>query len=148
MSAKNIAKFTFNNKTFPIVVTWSLAYNTLPEKFGIEILKLFVDDKITQETTSRVLVDDDLGLRLCWFFIEPQVEYDWDKFLSLLDDEPEGIENFRDVFWGAIVNFSSPQKKGVLQDMWKAMKREMKQLSLDTATSSRLPSESNQEESQ
>jgi hypothetical protein len=144
--SKVISKFSFNDKTYPIVITWSLAYNTLPEKFNIEILKLFVDEQLTQQTTNRILVDDDLCLRLCWFFIEPQVQFDWDKFLELLDQEPEAIENFRETFWSAIVNFSSPQKKGILGDMWKMLKKEMKQLSLDMDKSSRSLSESNPEE--
>jgi hypothetical protein len=144
--SKVISKFSFNDKTYPIIVTWSLAYNTLPEKFNIEILKLFVDEQLTQQTTNRILVDDDLCLRLCWFFIEPQVQFDWDKFLELLDQEPEAIENFRETFWSAIVNFSSPQKKGVLLEIWKLLKKEMKQLSLDTDKSSKSLSESNPEE--
>jgi hypothetical protein len=144
--SKVISKFSFNDKTYPIIVTWSLAYNTLPEKFNIEILKLFVDEQLTQQTTNRILVDDDLCLRLCWFFIEPQVQFDWDKFLELLDQEPEAIENFRETFWSAIVNFSSPQKKGVLLEIWKMLKKEMKQLSLDTDKSSKSPSESSPEE--
>jgi hypothetical protein len=144
--SKVISKFSFNDKTYPIIVTWSLAYNTLPEKFNIEILKLFVDEQLTQQTTNRILVDDDLCLRLCWFFIEPQVQFDWDKFLELLDQEPEAIENFRETFWSAIVNFSSPQKKGVLLEIWKLLKKEMKQLSLDMDKSSKSPSESNPEE--
>lgn len=144
--SKVISKFSFSDKTYPIVITWSLAYNTLPEKFNIEILKLFVDEQLTQITTNRILVDDDLALRLCWFFLEPQVSYDWDKFLELLDQEPEAIENFRETFWSAVVNFSSPQKKGVLIEMWKLLKRELKQLSLDMDKSLKSPSEQNQEE--
>jgi hypothetical protein len=145
--SKTVSKFSFNEKSYPIVITWSLAYNTLPEKFNIEILKLFVDEQLTQATTHRILVDDDLALRLCWFFLESQVTYDWDKFLELLDSEPEAIENFRETFWSAIVNFSSPQKKGVLLEIWKVLKREMKQLSLDMDKSSRSLSEQNPEES-
>jgi hypothetical protein len=145
--SKTVSKFSFNEKSYPIVITWSLAYNTLPEKFNIEILKLFVDEQLTQSTTNRILVDDDLALRLCWFFLESQVTYDWDKFLELLDSEPEAIENFRETFWSAIVNFSSPQKKGVLLEIWKVLKREMKQLSLDMDKSSRSLSEQNPEES-
>jgi hypothetical protein len=144
--SKVISKFTFGDKTYPIIVTWSLAYNTLPEKFNIEILKLFVDEQLTQATTHRILVDDDLALRLCWFFLEPQVSYDWDKFLELLDQEPEAVENFRESFWSAVVNFSSPQKKGVLIEMWKLLKRELRQLSLDMDKSLKSPSEQNPEE--
>jgi hypothetical protein len=145
--SKVISKFTFHEKAYPIVITWSSAYNSLPEKFGIEILKLFVDEQLTQQTTHRLLVDDDLALRLCWSFIEPQVSYDWDKFLELLDEEPEAIENFREAFWSAVINFSSPQKKGVLLEIWKMLKRELKQLSLDTDKSLKSPSEQNPEES-
>jgi len=146
--SKNIAKFTFSGKAYPIAITWSLAHNTLPDKFNIEILKLFVDETTTQKTINQLLMDDDLALRLCWFFLEPQVSYDWDKFLALLDEETEAIDNFREVFWGAVVNFSSPQKKGVLADMWKIMKRELKQLNLDTPVSSTSSTESNPEGSE
>ena len=146
--SKNIAKFTFSGKTYPIAITWSLAHATLPEKFNIEILKLFVDEATTQRTINNLLMDDDLALRLCWFFIEPQISYDWDKFLSLLDEETEAIDNFREVFWGAVINFSSPQKRGVLGDMWKIMKRELKQLNLDSLQSSTSSTESSQEVSE
>jgi hypothetical protein len=146
--SKNIAKFTFNQKSYPIQITWSLAYNVLPDKFEIEILKLFVDDTQTQKTAMGLLVNDELALKLCWFFLEPQVSYDFDKFLELLDEEPEAIDNFREVLWGAIVNFSSPQKKGVLQDMWKMLKRDLKQLNLESTPSSTSSTESSPEESE
>jgi len=145
---KHVAKFSFAGKQYPINITWSAAYNTLPDKFGLEILKLFVNDEITQKIAMNLLVDDDLCLRLCWHYLESQVQYDWDKFLELLDEEPDAVEHFRETMWAAIVNFSSPQKKGVLLDLWKSLKREMKQLSLDSATSSKSSTESNQEASE
>lgn len=145
---KHIAKFNFAGKQYPINITWSSAYNTLPEKFEINILKLFVNEDETQKTISTLLADDDLALRLCWFYLEPQVQFDWEKFLTLLDEQPEAIEDFRETFWAAVVNFSSPQKKGVLLEMWKIMKREMKQLSLESQTSSKSSTESNPEESE
>jgi hypothetical protein len=144
--SKVICKFSFNGKQYPIVIKWTTAFSVLPEKFDIEILKLFVDDQLTQQTASRLLVDDELALRLFWYYLEPQVEFNWDKFLELLDEEPEAVENFREAFWSAVVNFSSPQKKGILGDMWKMLKKEMKQLSLDTDKSSKSPSESSPEE--
>ena len=146
--AKNIAKFTFSGKTYPVSINWSLAHATLPEKFNIEILKLFVDETTTQKTINNLLLDDDLALRLCWFFIEPQISYDWEKFLSLLDEETEAVDNFREVFWGAVINFSSPQKRGFLEDMWKIMKRELKQLKLDSPQSLTSSTESSREESE
>lgn len=145
---KHIAKFTFGGKQYPIEINWSSAYNTLPEKFEINILKLFVNEEETQRTVANLLNDDELALRLCWHYLEPQVTYDWDKFLQLLDEEPEAVEAFRETFWAAVVNFSSPQKKGVLLDMWKIMKRELKQLSLDSTTSSKSSTESNPEASE
>lgn len=145
---KAIAKFHFNGRSYPIEITWKLAYSILPEKFDIEVLKLFINDQITNKIVSQLLLDDEVALRLCWFFLESQVSFDFDKFIELLDTEPEAIDNFREVFWGAVVNFSSPQKKGVLRDLWDQMKREMKALKLDSITSSTSPSDSNQEESQ
>lgn len=145
---KHIAKFSFAGKQYPINITWSSAYNTLPEKFDINILKLFVNEDETQKTISTLLADDDLALRLCWFYLEPQVQFDWEKFLTLLDEQPEAIEDFRETFWAAVVNFSSPQKKGVLLEMWKIMKREMKQLSLESQISSKSSTEPNPEESE
>jgi hypothetical protein len=146
--SKSIAKFLFNGKTYPIEITWKLAYSTLPSRFDLEILKLFIDEKVTNTTAGRLLLDDEVTLNLCWFFLEPQVTFDFDKFLELLDSEPEAIEGFREVFWAAVINFSSPQKKGVLRDLWDQMKREMKQLKIDSPESSTLPSDSSPEESQ
>lgn len=145
---KHIAKFTFHDKAYPIIINWSSAYNVLPEKFDINILKLFVNEEETQKTISNLLNDDDLALRLCWFYLEPHVSFDWEKFLQLLDEELEAVENFREAFWAAVVNFSSPQKKGVLLEMWKIMKREMKQLSLESQISSKSSTESSPEASE
>ncbi len=145
--SKSIAKFTFHGKTYPISINWTMAYNTLPEKFGIELLKLFVDNQTTQDIAQKVLVDDSLTLNLCWFFIEPHVSFEFEKFLELLDEEPEGIDNFREVFWGAVVNFSSAHKRGMLKEIWDLLKKEMKQLSLASVLSSELHSNSNPEES-
>jgi hypothetical protein len=142
---KNIAKFTFNGRSYPIEITWKLAYSTLPEKFEIEILKLFINDQITNKVVSQLLLDDELALKVCWFFLEPQVSFDFDKFVELLDTEPEAIDGFREVFWGAVVNFSSPQKKGVLRDLWDQMKKEMKALKLESPASSTSLSDSNHE---
>jgi len=148
LMTKHIAKFTFHEKAYPIIINWSSAYNVLPEKFDINILKLFVNEEETQKTISNLLNDDDLALRLCWFYLEPHVSFDWDKFLQLLDEELEAIENFREAFWAAVVNFSSPQKKGVLLEMWKIMKREMRQLSLESQISSKSSTESSPEVSE
>lgn len=144
---KAIAKFTFNGRSYPIEITWKLAYSTLPEKFDIEVLKLFINDEVTQKVVGQLLLDDELALRVCWFFLEPQVSFDFDKFIELLDTEPEAIDNFREVFWGAVVNFSSPQKRGVIRDLWDQMKRELKAFKIASTTSPNSSSDSNHEES-
>jgi hypothetical protein len=148
LMSKTIARFSFCGTNYPIVINWTRAYNDLPSRFEIDILSLFVNDTETEQTALRILVDDNLLLKVCWYFLEPQVNYTWEKFLTLLDDEPEAIENFREVFWGAIVNFSSPQKRGVLVELWNILKKRLKQLSLESRLSEKSPSDSNQEESE
>ena len=71
--SKNIAKFRFNNTTIPIEITWKLAYSILPEKFDIKLLELFVNEEHTGQTIGKILLDDNLALHLCWFFLEPKV---------------------------------------------------------------------------
>jgi len=133
---KAIAKFTLNGKSYPIEIKWSMAYSIFPKQYNIHLMTLFVEPEETQKTVARILTDDSLAFDLCWFFLEKQVSYDFNKFLELLDEEPDAIEQFREVFYGAMVNFSSPQKKGALKELWESLKREMKEFKIEQDTSS------------
>lgn len=136
-------KIKVGTKTIPIIIKWEQA-RTLAEKFDYNILKLFGDSEQTDKVMMMLMMDPDFLLNLTYFLCEPygvsatEVE---EAFPS-----PASLDEVREAFWAAVVNFSNPHLKNLLIEGWAQMKKELKKVTL-IEDSTKLQSDSSPEES-
>lgn len=126
--------FEFKNIQYQININYYDSLKVLPEKFNINLCKIFTDGEIAGETMQNLILDDELTLKLAWYYIEPAISgMDEDDFLRNMTGKD--LERFREAFWQAVVNFSGPLKKNLLTEMWNQFKRDLKKAELPTETS-------------
>ena len=136
--------FEFKGKKYPIDITYYQSIKILPEKFGINLSKIFTDGEVAADTMQTLILDDEKTLDLCWHYLNEKTEIEFDEFLEVISGKD--LERFREDFWAAVVNFSSPLKKKLLQDLWSQFKRDLKKADLTMETSDVSPSTSKPEE--
>ena len=107
--------FEFKGKKYPIDITYYQSIKILPEKFGISLSKIFTDGEVAAATMETLILDDEKTLDLCWHYLNEKTELEFDQFLEVISSKD--LERFREDFWAAVVNFSSPLKKKLLQDL-------------------------------
>jgi len=144
VSETNVAKFTLDGKTYVIKIDFKTAY-VLTEKFDFPILKLFIDEQLTQQMMMKLLLDTQYTIDLCWYFLENKVTFGKQALFEYITDAAS-LEPFREAMWAAVVNFSSPLIRGMLMDMWTTSKKELKRLKVDSEILTQSSSESNPEE--
>lgn len=120
----DIAKFEFGGSTIPLTITLKEVY-AIREKFDFNILKLFIEDENAAHQIQRLALDDEFAIDVCWYLLESKLPYSKEKFIENITDMTV-IEQFREAFWAAIVNFSSPLKRSALVQFWKEMKKEIR----------------------
>lgn len=125
--------FEFKGKKYPIDITYYQSIKILPEKFGINLSKIFTDGEVAADTMQTLILDDEKTLDLCWHYLNEKTEIEFDEFLEVISGKD--LERFREDFWAAVVNFSSPLKKKLLQDLWSQFKRDLKKADLTMETS-------------
>lgn len=136
--------FEFRGKKYPIDITYYQSIKILPEKFGINLSKIFTDGEVAADTMQTLILDDEKTLDLCWHYLNEKTEIEFDEFLEIISGKD--LERFREDFWAAVVNFSSPLKKKLLQDLWSQFKKDLKKADLTMETSDVSPSTSKPEE--
>ena len=129
--------FEFKGKKYPIDITYYQSIKILPEKFGISLSKIFTDGEVAAATMETLILDDEKTLDLCWHYLNEKTELEFDQFLEVISSKD--LERFREDFWAAVVNFSSPLKKKLLQDLWSQFKRDLKKADLTMETSDVSP---------
>jgi hypothetical protein len=123
-------RFKLEDKEYPITINYLMALQDLPEKFGIDLTKIFTDPEKAEDTMNALILDDEKGLRLAWYFVEKSaVGMEWEDFLQKMNGKV--LETFREDFWSAVVNFSGPLKKNLLTELWTGFKREIKKAKFD-----------------
>ena len=125
--------FEFKGKKYPIDITYYQSIKILPEKFGINLSKIFTDGEVAADTMQTLILDDEKTLDLCWHYLNEKTEIEFDEFLEIISGKD--LERFREDFWAAVVNFSSPLKKKLLQDLWSQFKKDLKKADLTMETS-------------
>jgi hypothetical protein len=140
----NVAYFQFKDKKIPIQLTWKDA-TKFHSDYEFNITKLFLDPELTEKMMMRLLVDGEFVLKLCYYFLE-QHKVSYEEMLDTLPS-PAHLEEFREAFWAATVNFSSPQLRGILVESWKELKKSLSQLTVPKLDSMVSSSDSSVEES-
>lgn len=117
--------FEFNKKRYEVRITMKEAYGVLKTKFDLNIISMFASEAQMQAAMINLILDDEKTMQLMYFFIEratPAITFD--DMVNLMEDLSI-LDSFRNAFWAAIVNFSSPLKKETLRGMWELLKKEM-----------------------
>lgn len=137
--------FELDGNKYQISLNYYEAIKVLPSKFGIHLNKIFTDGDAAAQTMQTLALDDELCLKLAWYYVEPTASaMDEDDFYRAMSGKD--LERFRDAFWQEVVNFSGPLKKNLLMEMWSQFKRDLKKAELATENSNASLSDSNPEE--
>lgn len=131
-------KFTVNKQEYNIKIGYRDALETLPEKFGLSITKLLVDDDETNNVVRSLLMDDEKLIQIMWYYMQDTTTLDYGDFIEVLT--PLDVNTFREKLWEEISNFSGPLKQPMMVQAWAEAKRYLKKAQFDSSDS-----ESNQE---
>ena len=137
-------KFQFDRQEYPINITYYDAIKVLPEKFGISLTKIFTSEDEAQQTMQSLVIDDEKTLALAWHYVHETASFEEDEFLRKITGKD--LEQFREDFWSAVVNFSGPLKRNLLREIWNQFKRDLKAAVLPNETSNASPSDYKPEE--
>lgn len=133
--------FEFRGKKYPITINYLESLRTLPEKFNINLTKIFTDGEAAAETMQSLVLDDEKTLNLAWHYIHEHTDMEFTDFLSTMTGKD--LERFREDFWSAVVNFSGPLKKRLLLELWEQFKRDLKKAEFQNEESEASFSDSN-----
>ena len=133
-------KFNFEDKEFKIDIKWKTASEVLPDKFDIELLKIFVNDQAATAAMQRMLLDDMLAHKVMWFFMESQTAMTYDQYEDKMSIP--ALDVFREAFWIEVSNFFGSAKRKLVLDMWEMFKKELKNADLQMLISENLSSNS------
>lgn len=121
--------FTFDEKKVPVRITVPMAMTELPKLFDIKIIGMFASDEQVIAAMRELVLDDDKALRLMHFFIEKHTSMSFESMIEKMKNL-DVVDEFREAFWAAVVNFSGPLKKQIILDMWTEFKKELKEFDL------------------
>lgn len=112
-----MSSIKFKGAEIPIKITYKSAWYDLPE-LGIDILNIFEDDK----TVSNILINDRVMVNVLFYYVKGHCS----TIESALEElTPEIMNEFREVFWNEVVNFTNPQMRPSLQEYMSMIKKEL-----------------------
>jgi hypothetical protein len=125
--AKVLAKFKVGEIEFPIRITYRDALERFPDRFGISLNEIFVDQDKMLETMSALLLDDEKTLGIMFYFMsEENASLQYEEFLDEVEEQE--LRQFRDKFWEAVTAFTGPLKAPMIKTLWSQLKKELKGL--------------------
>lgn len=108
-------KAKVGNHEIPIKLDFRLVLEILPADFDLHLTKAFTDQQIANNLLVRLLLDDELMVKLVLFFGKQSTLTD----SELLKLTSEDLDDFRDKFWDAYVTFSPPLRREMMIQTWK-----------------------------
>lgn len=113
-----MTSYKFDGKQIPIKITYKEAEEDLYNQ-GIDLLDMFSENHVG-EALQKILLNDRFMLKLWWNYIEPHVKMTYEEARDKLT--PDGLQEFRDAFWEAVVNFTPPPVRKELREAWSQAK--------------------------
>lgn len=115
-SRSNNPVYIFDDIKFEIEITISEAYR-LKSEFEINLLNMFEGNNLDHLATNLTL-NDELAIELWWDTIKSK--YTSEDRIKCIDKlSRESLDNFKEAYWAAIVNFSPRAGKDTLLDLKK-----------------------------
>lgn len=125
--------YKFRGMPIPITITWKDAMYTFKD-MGLNLLKIFKD----QEVMFSIFADDELMINFWWFYIKDHASTMEE---AMEDLTPEDMEIFKNKFWQAVVNFSTPLMRKSLIAMEKELRKELSSPNMNLRSTSLESSE-------
>jgi hypothetical protein len=125
--------FQYRKSDYSIVVGWFQAIDEFPAKFNIHLADLVSDMQKSNETVNTILLNDNIIIQLMWYYLKPHVTCEWEDFLKQV--EATEVHKFRESFWEAVLDFSGPLKTPILTQLWKEVKKELREVNLEELAS-------------
>ena len=122
--AKEIVRYKLG--TYEIILEINLSESRKLEKqFGLKLADFFVDNEKTMEAVQKLILEDEFTIDLLWYYFGNQhkvTREDMEELITSLDL----LDEFREKFWAAVINFTSAHKKKMLLDLWDQVKKQIK----------------------
>lgn len=122
--AKEIVRYKLG--TYEIILEINLSESRKLEKqFGLKLADFFVDNEKTMEAVQKLILEDEFTIDLLWYYFGNQhkvAREDMEELITSLDL----LDEFREKFWAAVINFTSAHKKKILLDLWDQVKKQIK----------------------
>jgi len=122
--AKEIVRYKLG--TYEVIIDINLIESRKLEKqFNLKLMDFFVDNEKTMEAVQKLILNDDFTLDLLWYYFGNQHKVPRDVMEELITSL-DVLDDFREKFWAAVVNFTSAHKKKILLDLWAQVKTQIK----------------------
>jgi hypothetical protein len=142
--AKEIVRYKLG--TYEIIIDINLMESRKLEKqFDLKLMDFFVDNDKTMEAVQKLILNDDFTLDLLWYYFGNQHKVGREIMEELITSL-DLLDDFREKFWAAVVNFTSAHKKKILLDLWAQVKTQIKKFDVQETMSSVSSSELEAEE--
>ena len=142
--AKEIVRYRLG--TYEIILEINLTEaRKLDKQFGLKLMDFFVDNEKTMEAVQKLILDDDFTIDLLWYYFGNQHKVNREIMEGQLTSL-DLLDEFREKFWAAVVNFTSAHKKKILLDLWDQMKKEIHKFDVAQMMSNVSSSELEEEE--
>lgn len=102
-----------------VIVTYKMAMFDF-KAYGLNMLKLFQDDN----ALMSVMVDDEMLINIMHYYCKEHVSTVED-LVDELDKNPDLMQEFRDQFWDAVLNFTNPLMREALRQTRKLIEEQL-----------------------
>lgn len=137
--AKEIVRYKLG--TYEVIIDINLIESRKLEKqFNLKLMDFFVDNEKTMEAVQKLILNDDFTLDLLWYYFGNQHKVPRDVMEELITSL-DLLDDFREKFWAAVVNFTSAHKKKILLDLWAQVKTQIKKFDVQETMSNVSSSE-------
>jgi len=107
-------KAKVGNHDVPINLTFKEVLEILPGDFDIHLSKAFTDPQESNKLLVKLLLDDELVIKLCLYFGKNSTLTS-DDLMKLNSND---LEDFRQKFWEAFTDFSPALRRPMMMEAW------------------------------
>lgn len=142
--AKEIVRYKLG--TYETILEINLSESRKLEKqFGLKLADFFVDNEKTMEAVQKLILEDEFTIDLLWYYFSNQHKVTREVMEELITSL-DLLDEFREKFWAAVINFTSAHKKKILLDLWDQVKKQIKKFDVQEMISNASSLELEEEE--
>ena len=112
-----VRSIKYRGADVPIRITYKAAMFDLKD-LGMNILGIFED----HTAITNMLINDEVMVKVWYYFVSPHAS----SLENAVEDLTSELMNeFREVFWEEVLNFTNPQMRPALREFMKMIKEEL-----------------------